>query len=76
MEYFGNEYDHPINHNTELPLLNSERKAYEEKIKEQKKRADEIYGCVLRKVNGIIVLSDYLTTEQKERLLSIIWSEN
>jgi len=54
----------------ELPLLNSERRAYEEKIKEQKKRADEVYGCVMRKVNGIIVRSDFLTTEQKERLIA------
>lgn len=53
----------------ELPLLNSERKAYEEKIKEAKKRADETYGCVMRKVNGLIIRATYLTTEQKQLLI-------
>lgn len=53
----------------ELPLLNSERKELNEKIKEAKKRADETYGCVMRKVNGLIIRATYLTTEQKERLI-------
>lgn len=69
MEYFGNEYDFPITQNKELPLIPSERRQYEEKIKEANKRADETFGCVMRKVNGLIVRATYLSTEQKERLI-------
>lgn len=53
----------------ELPMLNSERKELREKIKEANKRADETYGCVIRKVNGLIIRATYLSTEQKERLI-------
>lgn len=53
----------------DLPLVPSERRQLKDKIKEQKKRADEIYGCLMRKVNGIIIRADYLTTEQKSKLI-------
>lgn len=55
--------------NEYTPLLPSERRHYEEKIKEANKRADEVYGCVLRKVNGLVNRALYLTDEQKRKLL-------
>lgn len=55
-----------------LPLLNSERKELLQRIKDAENRADTIFGAVTRKHNSIIVRADYLTTEQKERLLTQI----
>ena len=54
--------------NAELPVLNSERKAYLEQIKEANKRADEVYGVCHRKFMGIVMRALFLTTEQKEKL--------
>ena len=69
MEYFGNDYDYPIMPTKDTALLPSERRQYEEKIKEANKRADEVYGCVLRKVNGLVNRALYLTDHQKRKLL-------
>jgi len=54
------------------PLLNSEKKELLQRITDANNRADTIFGCVTRKHNSIIVRADYLTTEQKERLLAEI----
>lgn len=54
----------------ELPMLNSEKKELLERIKVEKNRADQVFGCVMRKVNGVVIRADYLTTEQKERLIA------
>lgn len=56
----------------DLPLLNSERKELLQRIKDAESRADTIFGAVTRKHNSIIVRADYLTTEQKEKLLAQI----
>lgn len=55
---------------TDLPLLPSERKELIDKIKQEKNRADTIYAALMRKINGIIVRSVDLTTEQKESLIT------
>lgn len=56
----------------DLPLLNSERKELLQRIKDAENRADTIFGAVTRKHNSIIIRAKYLTTEQKEKLLSEI----
>lgn len=59
----------------DLPLLPSERKQYEYKIKELKNERDQIYACALRKVNSTITTCKILTEAQKIELLALIWSK-
>ncbi len=54
----------------ELPLLPSTIKEWKEKVQVEKNRADQVYGCVMRKVNGIIIRSDFLTEDQKSKLIA------
>ena len=56
----------------ELPLLPSTIREWKEKVTIEKNRADQTYGCVMRKVNGAIIRADYLTTDQKEKLIAEI----
>jgi hypothetical protein len=55
--------------NKELPLLPSTVKEWKEKVTVEKNRADQIYGVCHRKFNSIILRADYLTVEQKEKLI-------
>jgi hypothetical protein len=61
---------------SELPLLNSERYALNEKVKEANNRADAAYASALRFVTSIINQSDYLDTNQKILLLQGVWSKD
>lgn len=56
-------------------LMPSEKKCLMDKIQKLKQEKDALYAATLRRVNGIIVTANYLTTEQKTMLLESVWSE-
>lgn len=58
-----------------LPLLPSERRAYEMKIREAVNHADAQWNAALRYVNRIVLEADYLTNEQREKLLETMWKK-
>ena len=49
-------------------VLNSERSALLEKIKQVEHKATENYFLGLRKALGVVNRADYLTEEQKQKL--------
>ena len=57
----------------DLPLLNSERYALNEKVKEANNRADAAYASALRFCTRIINEADYLDANAKIELLDAIW---
>ena len=59
----------------ENPLLNSERRALMDEIAELKQRLDAAWASNNRRMNRIILTSDYLTVEQKDKILSAVWEE-
>lgn len=56
-------------------LLNSERRALMDEIAELKQRLDAAWATNNRRMNRIIMTSDYLSVEQKSRLLDSIWEK-
>jgi len=56
-------------------LLNSERRALMDEIAELKQRLDAAWATNNRRMNRIILTSDYLSVEQKSRLLDSIWEK-
>ena len=56
-------------------LLNSERRALMDEIAELKQRLDAAWATNNRRMNRIILTSDYLTVEQKDKILSAIWEK-
>ena len=59
----------------ENPLLNSERRALMDEIAELKQRLDAAWATNNRRMNRIILTSDYLTVEQKDKILSAVWEK-
>ena len=59
----------------ELPMLNSERKEWVQKLRDADTKAQDAYNAALRFVNRIVLEADYLTTEQKTLILDSIWDK-
>ena len=59
----------------ENPLLNSERRALMDEIAELKQRLDAAWASNNRRMNRIILTAEYLSVEQKDKILSTIWEE-
>ena len=59
----------------ENPLLNSERRALMDEIAELKQRLDAAWATNNRRMNRIILTADYLSVEQKDKILSAIWEK-
>ena len=57
-----------------LPLLNSERKEYQHKLKEAQSKYETAYSSALRKFTRIINESG-LTEEEKQDILGQLWSD-
>lgn len=56
-------------------LLNSERRALMDEIAELKQRLDAAWASNNRRMNRIILTADYLSVDQKDKILSAIWEE-
>lgn len=56
-------------------LLNSERRALMDEIAELKQRIEAAWATNNRRMNRIVLTSDYLSVEQKSRLLDSIWEK-
>lgn len=56
-------------------LLNSERRALMDEIAELKQRLDAAWATNNRRMNRIILTSDYLSVDQKSQLLDSIWEK-
>ena len=56
-------------------LLNSERRALMDEIAELKQRLDAAWATNNRRMNRIILTSDYLSVDQKSQLLDAIWEK-
>lgn len=56
-------------------LLNSERKALMDEIADLKQKLDAAWATNNRRMNRIILTSDYLTVEQKDKILSAVWEK-
>lgn len=59
----------------ENPLLNSERRALMDEIAELKQRLDAAWASNNRRMNRIILTAEYLSVEQKDKILSTIWEK-
>ena len=59
----------------ENPLLNSERRALMDEIAALKQRLDAAWASNNRRMNRIILTSDYLSVDQKDKILSAIWEK-
>jgi mRNA-degrading endonuclease YafQ of YafQ-DinJ toxin-antitoxin module len=57
----------------ELPLLESERKDFKNKIRELQEEKELITTSVLQQVTRIINVSEDLTQEQRDSILNQIW---
>ena len=56
-------------------LLNSERRALMDEIAELKQRLDAAWASNNRRMNRIILTADYLSVDQKDKILSAIWEK-
>ena len=56
-------------------LLNSERRALMDEIAELKQKLDAAWATNNRRMNRIILTADYLSVEQKDKILSAIWEK-
>ena len=56
-------------------LLNSERRALMDEIAALKQRLDAAWASNNRRMNRIILTADYLSVEQKDKILSAIWEK-
>lgn len=57
------------------PMLNSERKILLDQIAALKQDKNAAYAAALRMVNRIILEAPFLTNEERDFLLSKIWSK-
>jgi mRNA-degrading endonuclease YafQ of YafQ-DinJ toxin-antitoxin module len=57
----------------ELPLLESERKDFKNKIRQLQEEKELITTSVLQQVTRIINVSEDLTQEQRDSILNQIW---
>ena len=56
-------------------LLNSERRALMDEIAELKQRLDAAWASNNRRMNRIILTAEYLSVDQKDKILSAIWEK-
>ena len=56
-------------------LLNSERRVLMDEIAELKQRLDAAWASNNRRMNRIILTAEYLSVEQKDKILSTIWEK-
>lgn len=56
-------------------LLNSERRALMDEIAELKQRLDAAWATNNRRMNRIILTAEYLSVDQKDKILSAIWEK-
>lgn len=56
-------------------LLNSERRALMDEIAALKQRLDAAWASNNRRMNRIILTAEYLSVEQKDKILSDIWEK-
>ena len=56
-------------------LLNSERRVLMDEIAELKQRLDAAWATNNRRMNRIILTADYLSVDQKDKILSAIWEK-
>lgn len=56
-------------------LLNSERRALMDEIAALKQRLDAAWASNNRRMNRIILTAEYLSVEQKDKILSAIWEK-
>ena len=56
-------------------LLNSERRALMDEIAALKQRLDAAWASNNRRMNRIILTADYLSVDQKDKILSAIWEK-
>ena len=56
-------------------LLNSERRALMDEIAELKQKLDAAWATNNRRMNRIILTAEYLSVEQKDKILSAIWEK-
>lgn len=56
-------------------LLNSERKTLMDEIAELRQQLDAAWASNNRRMNRIILTSDYLSVEQKSQLLDAVWEK-
>jgi len=58
-----------------MELLNSERKELQDEIERLKDALDQAWASNNRRMNRIILTSDYLSVEQKSQLLDAVWEK-
>ena len=56
-------------------LLNSERRALMDELAELKQKLDAAWASNNRRMNRIILTAEYLSVEQKDKILSAIWEK-
>jgi len=56
-------------------LLNSERRALMDEIAALKQSLDAAWATNNRRMNRIILAAEYLSVEQKDKILSAIWEK-
>lgn len=57
---------------SELPVLNSERKELLDKIRQMREDAEVIETSVMMRITRVINTAEYLTPEQRDKLLEDI----
>lgn len=62
-----------MQNNDDLPLLPSERRELQERIKEERQRYELAFDAALRRFTAVINLRDDLTEDQKQSILSETW---
>lgn len=58
-----------------LPLLNSERKSFQDKLTQLTEEKSLISGIILRRVTRIVNTAEFLSEEAKTELLKLIWEK-
>ena len=58
-----------------MELLNSERKELQDEIERLKDALDQAWASNNRRINRIILTSDYLSVDQKDKILSAVWEK-
>lgn len=56
-------------------FLNSERRALMDEIAELKQKLDAAWATNNRRMNRIILTAEYLSVDQKDKILSAIWEK-
>lgn len=59
-----------------MEILPSEWKRLNDKLTQLKNEKESIRGQTLRNVNRIVLEADFLSTEQKDLILEMIWRKD